>query len=362
MGNSLNELVNFLRLTCKKEICEYADDEIIAYMEYAVENITKSANMLLSKLIFIISQMAKCSFSMVNQFDIYADVDKKDTSAYNDEIYLKLAYMIFNEEYWKERDMLIKAANTKAIATTWLYHAMHYVCAWRSVDIEENMPHISLNNKPQEIIRMVKEHDYNETTWNSYVNEFVVRVGFDRKEPHKTKGYRNIPYLKMYIPESFKSTIGMLFALCEAHSILEGKNNKICKYPKNPKYAIALFGEEYNNLFDGKLVSNRKANKAYLQRIMENGDKDNYNGYLLASYARSHKGVLGSLPEVTYKYLKAKMDVYSVDDITRILFERGVCSFVPYLLCSSLYKSEFEKKIYKIKQKLSRDLEWFRMR
>ncbi|MEK5478142.1 hypothetical protein NYE70_14645 [Paenibacillus sp. FSL R5-0407] len=344
MENALNELANFLRSTCKKEINQYNDEEISTYVEFATDNITKNANILFSNLIFNISRTEKCMFSIINQFDAHVGAVKKDNSAYDDAVYLKLAYMVFNEEYWKDRNMLNKAANSKPVATTWLYHAMHYVCAWRKADIVNNIPHVTLNVEPEEIIRMVKEHDYCEATWIPYVNELVVRVGFESKRPRKSKRRQNSPNLKMYIPESFRSTIGMLLALCEAHSILEGKGSPLCWYPNNVKYAVELFGADYNSLFAGRLISNRKANKAYMERIMESGDKNNNNGYLLAAYSRSHKGGLGSLPEVTSKYLKAKMDGYSVDDITRILFERGVCSFVPYLLCSALYSNEFEKK------------------
>lgn len=344
MKNAINELANFLRLTCTKEISQFNDEEITSYMEFATDNITKNASILFSNLIFNISQTEKCSFSVINQFDGQVNVVKKDNSAYDDAVYLKLAYMVFNEGYWKEKDMLTKASASKAIATTWLYHAMHYVCAWRKADIANSTPHVTLNVEPEEIIRMVKEYDYSEATWVPYVNELVVRVGFESKRPRKSKRRRNNPNLKMYIPEGFRSTIGMLLALCEAHAMLEGKGSPICRHPNNVKYAVELFGTEYNSLFDGRLMSNRKANKAYLEKIMEIGDKNNNNGYLLASYARSHKGDLGSIPEVTSKYLRAKMDGYTVDDITRILFERGVCSFVPYLLCSALYNNEFEKK------------------
>lgn len=356
MENAINELANFLRLTCKKEINQYNDDEITTYMEFAANNITKNANMLFSNLIFNISQTESCSFSIINQYDGQVGAIKKDNSAYDDAVYLKLAYMVFNEEYWKEKDMFIKASDSKPVATTWLYHAMHYVCAWRSVDIVNNIPHITLSVEPEEIIRVVKNHEYDETTWIPYVNELVVKVRFENQKPRKTKRYQNSPNLKMYIPESLKSTIGMLLALCEAHSILEGKGNPVCRHPNNVKYAVELFGTEYNSLFSGRLISNRKANKAYMERIMEVGDKNNNNGYLLAAYARSHKGGLGSLPEVTSKYLKAKMDGYSVDEITRILFERGVCSFVPYLLCSALYKNEFENKHIDIQTETIKEL------
>ncbi|QOX63884.1 hypothetical protein FRZ06_11340 [Anoxybacterium hadale] len=316
--NGINELTNLLRLTLKKEISDYTDDEINEYMIYANENITKIANILFSKLLFSVRQMYQCRFSMLHEFDQYVDVTKQDTSAYGDALYLELAYIIFNEDYWKEKNMLVKASKSKPIATTWLYHAMHYACGWRSKDIRERLPHITLRQSPEEIIRMVRENDHSESLWSSYADELVLRVEFENREPSKREEYPGTPDLKMHIPESYKSTIGMLLALCEAHSILEGKGSPICYHPGNPKYAVALFGIEYNGLFEGKIISNRKANKAYLERIMEIGDESN-NGYLLAAYARSHKGGLGSLPEVTSKYLTAKMDGYSIDDITRVL-------------------------------------------
>ncbi|MFC6648327.1 hypothetical protein [Paenibacillus rhizoplanae] len=188
MQSSINELANFLRLTCNKEISQFNDDEITTYMELATDNITKNGNIQFTKLISIIKENEECSFSIHNQFDKHVGVTKRENHAYEDSVYLKLAYMVFNEEHWIENDMLLKASNSKPIATTWLYHAMHYGCAWRKSDIVQNIPHITLNIEPEEIIRKVKEHDYNDTTWIPYVDELVVRVGFEIRSLIKQKG------------------------------------------------------------------------------------------------------------------------------------------------------------------------------
>ncbi|MFD1903744.1 hypothetical protein ACFSQ7_05865 [Paenibacillus rhizoplanae] len=151
-------------------------------MELATDNITKkNGNIQFTKLISIIKENEECSFSIHNQFDKHVGVTKRENHAYEDSVYLKISiYGFFNEEHWIENDMLLKASNSKPIATTWLYHAMHYGCAWRKSDIVQNIPHITLNIEPEEIIRKVKEHDYNDTTWIPYVDELVVRVGFEK--------------------------------------------------------------------------------------------------------------------------------------------------------------------------------------
>lgn len=56
-------------------------------------------------------------------------------------------------------------------------------------------------------------------------------------------------------------------------------------------------------------------------------------GYILAALARSHKGGIGTLPEITEIYLRdARFTGYSPEFIAREMFERGVFSFIPNAL------------------------------
>jgi len=67
---------------------------------------------------------------------------------------------------------------------------------------------------------------------------------------------------------------------------------------------------------------------------------------MLAALARSHKGGLGRLPETTEIYLKdANFSGYTPEFIAKEMFERGVFSFIPYLMLE-MYSGEAYKKLH----------------
>lgn len=54
---------------------------------------------------------------------------------------------------------------------------------------------------------------------------------------------------------------------------------------------------------------------------------------MMAALARSHKGGIGTLPEITDVYLKdANFTGYSPEFILREMFERGIFGFIPAIL------------------------------
>jgi len=66
---------------------------------------------------------------------------------------------------------------------------------------------------------------------------------------------------------------------------------------------------------------------------------------MLAALARSHKGGIGSLPEITDIYLKdANFTGYKPEFIIREMFERGIFSFIPAILLE-MYGGESYKKL-----------------
>lgn len=54
---------------------------------------------------------------------------------------------------------------------------------------------------------------------------------------------------------------------------------------------------------------------------------------MLAALARSHKGGIGTLPEITDLYLKdAAFSGYSPEFILMEMFERGILGFIPAMM------------------------------
>ena len=89
------------------------------------------------------------------------------------------------------------------------------------------------------------------------------------------------------------------------------------------------------------------ANKAYLQGIELTAENEpgKPKGYMLAALARSHKGGIGTLPEITDLYLKdAAFSGYSPEFILMEMFERGILGFIPAMMLEK-YSGEAYRKL-----------------
>jgi hypothetical protein len=337
------EAVNFLRLTSVKDLTLYTDNEISNYSKLASTEMTKAGCANLIGLYTYMQKNVKCKSNIV----IACNKKSKEViTPYNAEKYIKLAYMVFNDEYWEKHNMIYKAITKERYAKTWFYHAMHYVCDWRRKDIIEEIPRITLEYQPEQILKNIESGIISENQYKKVCNEIAMKVNYKPERPNKIRRFKDAPPLRLHIPESFSSVIGMLAMVCEAHNQINGKKDSLCHMSHSSVDAnvcIRFFGDEYNELFDGHKLSNIKANKSHLNMLSDTGDELGTDGYLIAHYARSHTGGINGLSDVTSRYLQAKMDGYSVDEITKSLFERGVCSFIPHLFCKLLKKNEFEK-------------------
>lgn len=342
------EMVNFLRLTMEKDLSEYSDSEIVQYAEYAGNEMTKKGCHMFVRFYTYLQRQGKCKGETRLNFDKTIIDEKKDTEPYDLDTYMKVAYMVFNEEYWKKKKLIEKAVENNYYARTWLYHAMNFVCAWRMNDILSNVPRIDLFDEPEIVLEKIKNKEVSEQTYKNAAIQLEMLVSYSKIKPNKMQNLSKAGCLRLSIPESFKSTIGMLAILCEAHERINGSNKSLCAEKKiTLKQSINFFGEEYVQVLKRTVFSNRKANKTYMTLLLEEGKKVETDGYLLASYARSHKGGINKVSEVTSRYLEAKMDGYSVHDISKVLFERGICSYIPYMLCTVIYGEEFQNKTIK---------------
>jgi len=336
------EVVNFLRFTSIKDLTLYTNDEISEYFNLASKEMTKTGCTNLTGLYKHIQKNVRCKSDDIFQFD-KRPKEKKVIPPYNAEKYIKLAYMVFNVEYWKTQNMIHEAVEKERYAKVWLYHAMHYICDWRKKDIINEIPRIILDGSPEKILKDIESGFITEAQYKKVSDEIAMRINYKPEKPNKIERFRNAPPLRLHIPESLSSVIGMLAMMCEAHNQINGNKGALCKSTLRVSNCIRFFGDEYDELFEGYRMSNRKANKSHMNMLSDAGDELGTDGYLIAHYARSHTGGINRISDVTARYLQAKMDGYSVDEITRVLFERGVCSFVPYYLCKILKKEEFEQ-------------------
>lgn len=343
--SSYVEMVNFLRLTLEKDLKEYSDIEIIKYIEMARENLTKKACRLLVKFYTYLQSKETCECMTKLRFDKTKVDNSVETNPYDLETYMSVAYMVFNEEYWKKERMIQKAIDKQVLAKTWLYHAMHFVCAWRKRDILSALPRIDLYDEPKKVLEDIKKQAELDKEYKVAATQLETMINYMGLKPNKTMNLKKSGTLHISIPESFRTTIGMIALICEAHARIKNSEKSLCEIKSiELKESVELFGTTYTTILGGKIFSNRRANKTYMTMLLNEGTNLETDGYLIASYARSHTGGVNRISEVTSKYLSTKMDGYSIDDVSKVLFERGVCSFVPYMLCLAVKGKEFQDK------------------
>ena len=218
------EMVNFLRLTLRKDLKEYSDIEMIKYIEMAGKNLTKKGCRLLVKFYTYLQTKETCECTTKIKFDKTKTDESHDNTPYDLETYMSIAYMIFNEEYWKKENMIQKAINKQVLAKTWMYHAMHFVCAWRKRDILSALPRIDLYAEPQKVLDDIKNQSVSDFEYKKAATQLETMINYMGLKPHKTMNLKKSGTLHISIPESFRTTIGMIALICEAHARI--KNNK----------------------------------------------------------------------------------------------------------------------------------------
>lgn len=341
------EICNYFRYILKKEFAEYDNKEMLNIFKNADKDLSGPGKSMLVKFYTFAKEHSSCHSDVIVHYDKHKADLNKDISPYDMNTYFSIAYMVMNKDYWDEHNMIKKAVEKEMNAKIWLYHLMHFMCAWRSIDIRRKLPRFNISDNPHNVLKKVAENCYSQDYYIMIAEMIGYKFDYDGKvkKPQKTEKHENVSILRFAIPESIKPIFGMVALLCEAHNQINGKTGSLCEIRSlELREEVSFFDEPYEKILGGHTFSNRKANKNYMNILSGKSEETGVDGYLLATYARSHMGGIDNIPEVTSRYLKAKMDGYSSDEIVRCLMERGVCSFVPYLLCLAMDNEQFTKK------------------
>lgn len=257
---------------------------------------------------------------------------KVRNDAYSMEEFSVIAYTVFNRESWIRNSLIEKACMKKRYAQMWLFTAMHFVGGIRSADIVR-LPVPSLPYDGGEIRQRIREGIYTEDEARDVTEEFLFLLEMKPKGPHKTAGRYTVPDVKVTVPTSLRAPLGIIMSLALSY---RKDGDPFVDERSVPMDGKAFFGEDFFKAVSGKNFLSRRGNKAYLQGIELEGSDDEAGkpkGYMLAALARSHKGGIGALPEVTDVYLKDAMFTgYSPKFILMEMFERGIFGFIPALL------------------------------
>lgn len=344
-------LSSFLLKFLTKELCMMNDSEIQELLTNAyIEMIKQYGDILTSFLRWL---KDKYTTRYLNDYFMSRRQDKSDSNeAYDTEEYLELLYYLFNEEYIFENEMYAKAAESKNYVDTWLFLALHFICALRNSDIVR-IHHPRLTMSAEDVLTKVINGSFSDEDARLTLYSITWRLAALPLTPNKTSKHSDISNIKFHVPESVEVHIGTLLAIAEAHRLIAGIPDDeplircISDYSRITRY----MGDEIGALFLESNFRTRSANKSYLQSIymltddiLENDDDFNVKGYILAALARSHKGSYGEFAATTSVYLKdAKLSGFTPEFVARELFERGVLSLISSMLLRMITCGEYNK-------------------
>lgn len=367
--------IDFFLGNLKKDITEYTDPEIeslaqILYDDlpiYIGQCVTFYLSWLKSKKVsYTVCHNGRYSTAQRQKYKVkyhrdYVMQGRVDTStqklSYSETTYLSLVYYLLNEEYAKENEMYLRAADSKEYTDAWLYLSLHFICALRDTDLER-IYHPHLHYPPGQIIEMVKSGTYTSVMAKAVSSELMHWMYYLAKTPNKTKDHTGIPNVKFFIPASLEEHFGILLSLAEAHHQLHGLSDGdslIHRYTSHKELSAAM-GDDIGEIFLEQDFSPRRANKSYLQSIesfadpiLANAGIHGTKGYMMASLARSHKGGYAEFARTTSVYLKdANFNGLSAEFVAKELFERGVLSSIVSMLLQIITGGEY--KTYSVSQ------------
>ena len=333
-------IIDFLCAHLVGELPESTDHEVELLLDKAFDELQHDTAVVLAGFVNWVHKHARTVYKKEYSMNKYAD-RSQESAAYDQHHYLEILFHIYNEKYIEENNMYALAADSKNYVDTWLYLALHFLCALRNTDLLR-IPHPRLVDSPERTLTQIREGTFPASSAKVAVYSVVDSLQVYSLTPNKTRGTSGVGSIKLVVPTSVEDHIGTLFAAAEAHFQLSGKSPEeplirvITSYQDISRY----MGDEIGDLFLKSNFRARSANKAYMQmiylltdEILEDNDEFHVKGYILASLARSHKGSYGEFAQTTSVYLKdAKMSGFTPEFVARELFERGVLSFVPEML------------------------------
>ena len=358
------QLNEFILKHLKTDICLVTDAGLKELVSVACEDIPKYVGDAFTMFLAWVKEHYKVCYA--NDYMLTNRISREDENgAYEQEDYLQLLYYLYCPSYIEDNHMYQKATLSKNYADTWLYLALHFICALRDTDLVR-IPHPRLEREPEDILKDIKRGTFTDKEAVKVIYSIIYPLRNSPLKPNKTKRYSSVPYIKFDVPESCEVHIGMLFAIAEAHRIIAGvsDNEPLIRVIKSYREISKNMGDEIGMLFIESDFKARRMNKAYMQSIFEltdtvsqNGDEFSTKGYMMAAFARSHKGSFGEFAHTTYRYLKdANMSGLTPEYVAKELFERGVLSFIPSMLLKMITGGGYNRLTVQNQTRLIKEL------
>lgn len=340
LPNGIAALMETIIETLSSEIMEATDDEIEEMVNYSIHASLEIYQMYVAMFLRFVSQNYDCSFILTAEYRT-GKAHKKtvNSTPYSVSEYFGFAYMNFKDEFIHEHKLIEKAVNDKKMAFLWLRSGWHYVAMWRDSDIMAQIPVIKIKIPKQELKERILSGKFDEKEAGELSLLLESIINEKKMSPIKTgKGI-----LRVHFSETLRPIIGLMYACCLVHADEEF----IKGMTLGEKAYREFYGEDYTKIFGMKPFMNRRANKSFADTLVTITERTNDNehkvrGYIIAGYARSHSNRRGQIPSATYKYLQYKLDGLSDNEVIKMLFELGTCSFTVNMLLEAVYGEKYK--------------------
>ena len=335
-GTYFSHIFDFYKTisTIEKEIIDFSDNEIKTLLASYSKNRANKAS--LGVCLFLTGLQNKYNTKYKEKYKYDKEnaynTGTRNVSPYTEEQYFRFGFLILNDTHDWYEGYLEKALADYSLSSLWLYGLLHYFCAWRRQDMIQQLPFPTLNMEPTVFLSLIKKNQFTEEMAFKISTEVEIKFRYLNQQPLKTTK-RSPPNLVLEVPESARFKFGMLLGICEAFRQLTNNNTLLKNSKYHIKKQIEFFGPEFSDIFGGEGLHNLRLNKTFEILIAKKADEKKIGtGYIIASFARSHKCKEHQKSNTTLVYLEDYRTLTNADIVMRELFERGVSSFVPYLV------------------------------
>ncbi|MFL0198539.1 hypothetical protein ACJDU8_23720, partial [Clostridium sp. WILCCON 0269] len=318
-----------------REVFDYNNDEII---EFVLDlNLKSSHEPKACTFLNYIRERKKegCKYSKQLGKSIFAQL-KEESGNQQPRIYTEEQWYEYYKILWNIDKHILRAFEDDRYSQIWLYCLLHLSITWRSKDIINKIPNISLE--------VIDVYDFQ---WFKSENEFTlsmalkvlesVRFSLDGIVAHKNK-----MNLHFNVPLSLKITTAIVLVINEIHR--RKKNEDYIFYRLKKKLPVR---EDYSMFFHNKpsLIgfSNLKACRTLITLGFVNAIKTHGMAgvaYMMNKYARSHKEIVGKWTNTTEIYHQLTNTDGSATELAFHVFDRGSFGYLYVRLIELCYMEE----------------------
>ena len=189
-------LIDFIYTYLPGELDESTDKEVSRLLDDAFGELPHAYGVILSDFVNWTHEHTKTLYKNLYFMNNYSS-DSDKNSAYDPHSYLDILYHLYNQDYIDENDMYIYAAESKNYADTWLFLAMHFLCALRNTDLIR-IPHPRLPMPPEKVLEQVVDGTFSEASAKSTIYTIIWQLEALMLTPNKTQGTSGVAAIKLH--------------------------------------------------------------------------------------------------------------------------------------------------------------------